>query len=157
MFFANNLRRQYQTWSINRNISSIFVRTPAPVFRFTATTTSHCPVVQALSYSARRCRTADCWLLLSSEASKKAATWHYTLCLTQDSAHALCVRVLSDLYISILGTQLIRQAGRMLVHDVQITLRGYFQLPQMGAKNKMARTVRNCWWQRRNRFPFTQT
>jgi len=73
-----------------------------------------------------------------------AATWHYTLCVTQDSAHALCSRVVSDLYISILGTQLIRQTDRNLVHDVQITLRGYFQHPELGANNKMARTVRIC-------------
>jgi len=32
----------------------------------------------------------------------------------------------------------------MLVHDVQITLRGYFQHPQMGAKNKMARPHAQC-------------
>jgi hypothetical protein len=32
----------------------------------------------------------------------------------------------------------------MLVHDIQNTLRGYFQHPQMGAKNKMARTHAQC-------------
>jgi hypothetical protein len=143
LFFANNLRRLYQTRNNNRNFSSIFIPTPATVFQIYSN--YHIPLPSNPSGVLLCTPTWDRGLLLlSSEGSKTAATRHYTLCVTQDSAHALCLRIVSDLYISMLGTQLIRQTDRMLVHDVQITLRGYFQHPQVGTNKKMARTHAQC-------------